>query len=136
MHDLFKIFRVVLTLALSFLLLGSPAEAQEKVWKVLYVEGGPFSNYQNTLAHTARGLEKLGLLSNAQVEVPKDKESSREMWDWLAQNATGRLQFLPDGHYTASWDAASRITVKNEILKRIRERRCGHGHRHGNVERP
>lgn len=122
MFDLFKIFRVVLTLVLSLFLLSSPAEALEKVWKVLYVEGGPFSNYQNTLAHTARGLEKLGLLSNAQVEIPKDKESSREMWDWLAQNATGRLQFLPDGHYTANWDAASRITVKNEILKRIRER--------------
>ena len=33
-----------------FLAVGGEARAQEKIWRVIYVEGGPFSNYQQTLA--------------------------------------------------------------------------------------
>ena len=112
----------VLFLLVIFVLSGSPVSAEEKIWRVIYVEGGPFSNYQNTLAHTARGLEKLGLIENGMVEIPAGSESTREMWDWLATNAHGHMKFLPDGHYTANWDAHSRVQVKNSILQRIRER--------------
>jgi hypothetical protein len=102
-----KALRILLLVACCFSLLPLSAFAEEKVWRVLYVEGGPFSNYQNTLAHTARGLEKLGLIDNGQVTVPANSESSLEMWQWLSENAKGRIQFLRDGHYSAEWDGAS-----------------------------
>lgn len=123
---MFRISKVLCSLlffAACLTCLPSSASAEEKVWRVLYVEGGPFSNYQNTLAHTARGLEKLGLIDNGQVDIPKDSESSLEMWEWLAKNAKGRLHFLPDGHYSANWDTHSRIQVQRRILERIRERK-------------
>ena len=123
MFRISKVLCFLLIFAACLTFLPSSASAEEKVWRVLYVEGGPFSNYQNTLAYTARGLEKLGLIDNGQVDIPKDSESSHEMWEWLAKNAKGRLQFLPDGHYSANWDSHTRIQVQRRILERIRERK-------------
>ncbi|MBR3880454.1 MAG: ABC transporter substrate-binding protein [Mailhella sp.] len=97
--------------------------ADEKIWRAIYVEGGAFSNYQNTLAYTARGLEKLGLVKNAAVDIPSDSESTREMWGWLSENAKGRIKFMPDGHYSADWDADARPLLKEAIIERIRNRK-------------
>ena len=93
-----------------------------QVLNVLYVEGGPFSNYQQILAHTARGLETLGVITDAQVPVPDDTESAREMWQWLSENAAGRLRFLADGFYSADWDSGLRKKVRDEIVARVKER--------------
>lgn len=120
-----RVFCRIFSLFLLTILVAAPfasAQLEEKVWRVIYVEGGPFSNYQQTLAHTARGLEKLGLISNGQVPIPANSESAAEMWDWLSKNATGSIQFLPDGHYTADWDAQKRAAIKEAVIKRIHER--------------
>lgn len=99
------------------------SETAEKTWRVIYVEGGPFTNYQQTLAHTARGLQKLGLIDNGAVEIPKDSESCSDMWLWLADNAKGRLRFMRDGHYSAEWDSGARQPLKEAIIDRVRNRK-------------
>ena len=81
MFRISKALKILLLCAFCFSFLPISASADEKVWRVLYVEGGPFTNYQNTLAYTARGLAKLGLIDNGQVEIPKNSESSLEMWE-------------------------------------------------------
>ena len=118
-----KTFSVLLFFALSFSFLCTSASAEEKVWRAIYVEGGPFINYQQTLAHTALGLEKLGLIKNAHVAIPQGNESSREMWAWLSANATGRIKFMRDGHYSAEWDSDARPLIKEAILNRIQHRK-------------
>ena len=118
-------FRRFCCLLLCFFLLpaiyasAEPASvpAADKVWRVIYVEGGPFSNYQQTLAHTARGLQKLGLISNGQVKIPKNSESASDMWLWLADNARGRISFMRDGFYSAEWDNTARQAIKE--LKKL-----------------
>jgi len=116
-------FRIIVLFSFFFLFCSlNLACAEEKVWRAIYVEGGAFSNYQHTLAHTVRGLEKLGIISNAAVEIPQDSESSREMWSWLSDNAAGRIKFMPDGHYSAEWDADARPLLKEAIIERIRNR--------------
>ena len=123
MPETFRFVRSVLFLfLLAFLTVGDHAGAEEKVWRVLYVEGGPFSNYQQTLAYTARGLEKLGLINNGQVPVPTNTESAAPMWQWLADHARGRIRFLRDGFYSADWDATARQHMKEAIIERIRNR--------------
>ncbi|MGN1038810.1 MAG: ABC transporter substrate-binding protein [Mailhella sp.] len=121
----FRTAHIFLHSLLAFLFLFSTgyAQAEEKIWRVLYVEGGPYSNYQQTLAHTARGLEKLGLISNGQVEIPEHSESTVEMWNWLADHAKGRIRFLRDGHYSADWDATARKLLKESIVERVRNRK-------------
>ena len=124
MPEHFRPFRSLLLLLCLLLLAGSGhARAGEKVWRVLYVEGGPFSNYQQTLAQTARGLEKLGLIDNGQVSIPEGTESTSSMWLWLADHARGRITFLRDGHYSAEWDAVARKNIREAIIERVRERR-------------
>ena len=57
-----------LLLSLAFSAADAPGEDGGKTWRVLYVEGGPYGNYQQTLAWTARGLERLGLIGNGHPE--------------------------------------------------------------------
>ena len=124
MPEHFRIFRSLLFFLVFLLLVGNGhAWAEEKVWRVLYVEGGPFSNYQQTLAQTARGLEKLGLIDNGQVAIPEGTESTSSMWLWLADHARGRIKFLRDGHYSAEWDAVARKNIREAIIERVRERK-------------
>ncbi|MBO4311668.1 MAG: ABC transporter substrate-binding protein [Desulfovibrionaceae bacterium] len=112
---------------LLLLCLAAPFRAQgeetEKRWNVLYVEGGPFANYQQTLAHTAKGLEQVGLIRNGGVSVPEGTESAREMWLWLSEHAGGRLHFLEDGFYSAEWDPLRRAEVKKAVWDRVKNRR-------------
>ena len=123
MFRISKALKILLICTFCFSFLPLSASAEEKIWRVLYVEGGPFTNYQNTLAYTARGLAKLGLIDNGQVNIPKDSESSLEMWEWLSENAKGRIRFLRDGHYSAEWDSAARPLLKDAIIERIRKRK-------------
>ena len=120
-------FRTLSSLLLAFLVVflfgGNVAQAGEKVWRVIYVEGGPFSNYQQTLAQTARGLEKLGLIDNGQVTVPDNTESSSTMWQWLADHAGGRIKFLRDGYYSADWDATARKSIQEAVIDRVHNRK-------------
>lgn len=105
----------------------SPAKAPSadtgKVWRVIYVEGGPFSDYQRVFRGLALGLQQQGLIRNGNVPLPKDSEDCREMWTWLTENAGGnRMFFPPDGFYSAGWDARQRTTIQQEVLQRIRTR--------------
>lgn len=68
----------------------------------LFVEGGPFSDYQRIFQGLALGLEERGLIENGHVPLPKDSEEARGMWEWLHQHAGGkRLVFPADGFYSA-----------------------------------
>lgn len=97
---------------------------EEKIWRVIYVEGGPFSDYQRIFQGLALGLEERGLIENGHVPLPKDSEEARGMWEWLHQHAGGkRLVFLADGFYSADWDSQQREKVRQEVLRRIREKK-------------
>ncbi len=100
----------------------TPANPHKK-WRVAYVEGGPYTDYQQIFAGTVRGLAKLGLIANGNIPVPANSESTREMWTWLCANAGGdRMEFLPDGYYSANWDEKLRASNKANIMRRIHER--------------
>ena len=61
-------------LLFSILLLLMPAEglsaAQNKIWRVAYVEAGPFTDYQQVLRGLALGLQRQGLIENGDVPIP------------------------------------------------------------------
>lgn len=100
-----------------------PAAAAAKVWRVAYIEGGPYTDYQQILAGTVRGLARLGIIPDGNVPVPQNSESTREMWQWLADHASGgRLQFIADGYYSADWNPDRRTANRDALLKRLREK--------------
>lgn len=101
----------------------SDAPAKKKVWRVAYLEGGPFSDYQRIFQGLAKGLAAEGVIRDGNVPLPRDTEDARPMWDWLIRNAGGdQIVFLPDGFYSANWDESRRAAVRDELLTRIREK--------------
>lgn len=100
----------------------TPADSgQDKVWRVIYVEGGPFSDYQRILRGLTLGLQERGIIDNGQVPVPQDSEEVKGMWAWLAANAGGsRLRFMPDGFYSSGWQEDKRKEVLQAVVDRIR----------------
>ncbi|MFQ9866128.1 MAG: ABC transporter substrate-binding protein [Bilophila wadsworthia] len=112
----------------------------EKKWRVAYIEGGGYTDYQRILAATAKGLAELGVIADGDVPIPEKTDDTRPIWDWLAEHAGGDRLFLKDGYYSANWDAAQRAANRKALLDRIREKgdvddfrlrhmgRAGHGH--------
>ena len=99
------------------------ASAPQKVWRVAYIEGGPFVDYQKVLRGVALGLQRMGLIRNGAVPLPENSESVSGMWEWLAHNAGGtKVRFLTDAFYSADWDAETRAANREALLKRIREK--------------
>ena len=95
----------------------------EKKWRVAYIEGGGYTDYQRILAATAKGLAELGVIADGYVPIPEKTDDTRPIWDWLAEHAGGdRLVFLKDGYYSANWDAAQRAANRKALLDRIREK--------------
>lgn len=100
----------------------APAHPAKK-WRVAYIEGGGYTDYQHILAATAKGLAELGIIAAGDVPIPKGTDDTRPIWDWLAEHAGGdRLVFLKDGYYSANWDAAQRTANRQALIDRIRKR--------------
>ncbi len=95
-----------------------------KKWRVIYVEGGPYSEFQQTLRATTQSLAQLGAIRKGDVPIPKKTHDSRPMWDWLCKHAEGdQMEFLQDGYYSANWSKELRAQNKAAILERIRTRK-------------
>ena len=46
-----------------------------------------------------------GMSTQALYDSLVNDSANSAMWQWLADNARGRVKFLRDGHYSADWDA-------------------------------
>ena len=95
-----------------------------KKWRVIYVEGGPYSEYQQTLRATVQSLAQLGVIQKGDVPIPKKTQDTHPMWEWICNHAGGdRLEFLKDGYYSGNWSEKQRAQNKAAILERIRTRK-------------
>ena len=73
--DFMRFVQMVFAIVLVSMVSALPVlagEATPKKWRILYVEGGPYTNYQQLLAGTARGLARLGLIANGNVAIPAE----------------------------------------------------------------
>ncbi|MBQ7607002.1 MAG: ABC transporter substrate-binding protein [Desulfovibrionaceae bacterium] len=98
-------------------------EQAGKPFRILYVDGGSYSDFQRVFSGFAKNLKNLDLVENGDVPVPKDTESVREMWEWMGNNAKGEhIVFLPDGYYSAEYDKKKMETITAAIRERIKTR--------------
>ena len=70
----------------------APAHPAKK-WRVAYIEGGGYTDYQRILAATAKGLAELGVIADGDVPIPEKTDDTRPIWDWLAEHAGGCLLY-------------------------------------------
>ncbi|MDR2113451.1 MAG: ABC transporter substrate-binding protein [Candidatus Accumulibacter sp.] len=85
--------------------------------RVIYLEGGEYTNYERVLYGFLGALHRNGLLA----ELPA-LGKSQDMWSAISRLPPGRLQFLSDGYYSSEWDDGRRETNKAAIFKRLRDK--------------
>lgn len=93
-------------------------------WRIGYLEGGPYIQYQQTLRATALSLAKLGWI--APIEIPDfaDPEDTGEMWKFLAAKVKSDfLEFVENAHASSNWDDKLRA----ETAKKVQDRLGGKG---------
>lgn len=99
------------------------AKEDEKPFRLVAVDGGAYVEFQHVFRGFALGLERIGLLENGNVPVPADTVSVKPMWEWLRKHAQSRrIVFLPDGYYSADYDAQKMEEITQNIARRIAER--------------
>jgi len=88
-------------------------------WRVAYLEGGAYYDYQLIFKQILRSLMKRGWIENQKIPDEYFKEH-RKFWVWVTQNLkTEFLEFLPDGFYSSDFDQEKRIRVKQHLKDRI-----------------
>lgn len=91
-------------------------------WRIAYVEGGPYSEYQYTFMAILKGLVQKNIIKKVSLPSVGSFNDSKELWDWAVQNTKSDIiEFIPDGFYSASWSSEERIQQKETVLKRINE---------------
>lgn len=91
---------------------GSPAPL-----RVIYLEGGDYDNYTETLYGLFAGLARLGVIPRT-----PDRADAPAMWRQAAAMPSGVIRFQEDGFHSAGWDPEMRRLHKEAILRRIREK--------------
>ena len=101
----------------------TPTSNSGKKWRIGYFEGGPYTNYQQTLAATVRGLMKLGWIATAELPAPPEDETTSALWQWLAAQQSEYVEFVSDAHYSANWDDADSERMSTALTERLNTER-------------
>jgi len=100
--------------------LTSPVANGKEKWRIAYMEGGAYGNFQWNLKALILGLRQLDW-----VQIPDEFENTafpdeKSMWEWLGQNAKSDfLEFVQDAFWSANWDKAKRLSNKEEAIARL-----------------
>lgn len=82
----------------------APRTNNGQKFRIAYCETEPFVNYAGTLYGLAKGLERLGWISDLQgLDYVEGQSDTKEMWNWLStHDVSPYLEFVGDAHYTLS----------------------------------
>lgn len=103
--------------------LGSPADMPKlnkgKKWNIAYYEGGPFSDYAETMRVLVTGLMELGWIDK--TELPNyDEEIQMPYWNWLTRCESSYLAFKGKNGFSANWDDKERTLVRERVLGKLK----------------
>jgi len=98
----------------------APTTNQGAKWRVGYLEGGPYVNYQGSLKTTAEALVELGWIERETIPALPDSEDTRELWKWLSTTAKSNyIQFVGDAYWSSEWNKDKRRQNKEKAVKRL-----------------
>jgi len=101
----------------------APPEKAAKKWRIGYLEGGPYKDYQSVLIATVKGLAELGWIEKTDIPAQENNENTDKLWEWLAANVKSKyLEFAPDAYYSNNWNKELRETTKAVLLQRLKEK--------------
>ena len=96
-----------------------PILNQGKKWRIGYLEGRSYSDYETTLKAIVRGLINLGWIEDFSIPSTYNPDH-REFWQWLAANAkSDYIEFVPDAFWTSESNENRRPETKRAVLARL-----------------
>ncbi|MCA1743989.1 MAG: ABC transporter substrate-binding protein [Desulfonatronovibrio sp.] len=101
----------------------TPVTKNGEKWRIGYLEGGMYPDYQIIFFRTVKGLMDLGWISP--MDLPDTYNTDhRQAWQWLAENArSDYLEFVMDAFYTSEFKADKRVRTKQELLDRLNKQK-------------
>lgn len=102
----------------------APTANQGKKWRIGYVEGGPYQDYQIIFKAMLDGLSELGWIEKGTYPSALDPKETRTLWSWLASEVrSGYLEFVADGYWSAGWDQEVRQKNKEALITRLNQQK-------------
>lgn len=95
-----------------------------KKWRIAYLEGGPYDNYQGSLSSTIQSLVFMGWMEKLKIPEPSDADDTRILWEWLSgRNCSRYLEFVRDAYWSSGWDGKIRTRNAEQIRHRVNTRK-------------
>ncbi|GAB6059310.1 ABC transporter substrate binding protein [Desulfonatronum parangueonense] len=99
----------------------APRDNDGQKWRIGYLEGGSFPDYEVIFLKIVAGLMDLGWIKPAALPTEYNPDH-RQTWEWAADNLqSDYLEFVKDAFYTSGFDADLRQATKAELLGRLQQ---------------
>lgn len=112
------VFFATLLLAFSLNAGSKPQQQVDRKFRIAYYEGGPYSDYTDSMRMFVKSLVELGWINGGKVP-DYHEEKPKAFWSWLNKCESDYLSFKPEDGYTALWDSSLRAHMKEEIIGKL-----------------
>lgn len=101
----------------------NPVTNNGKKWRIGYLEGGNYPDYEIILKATVKGLIGLGWIED--MEFPKAyNPNHREFWEWLSRSVrSDYLEFVRDAFWTSDFNKEVRPSTRAKVLERLKDKK-------------
>lgn len=99
----------------------APLDNDGRKWRIGYLEGGAYPDYQTIFLKTVAGLMDLGWIEPMPLPEEYDPDH-RRVWEWVADNVRSDfLEFVKDAFHTSDFTADRRQETQNSLLRRLNQ---------------
>ena len=98
----------------------TPTTNNGQKWRIGYLEGGAYDEYQDTLKAFAGGLMEIGWIEPQEFPELQDREDTEELWNYLVTDIKSEyVEFVADAYYSLEWNDENREALQNEVIERL-----------------
>ncbi len=97
-----------------------PLKNEGMKWRIGFVEGGPYANYQSILEAMIKSLIELGWIEDGIIPKSKDESETKTLWNYLSSKIKSEyLEFPSDAYYSCDWHDSERKKLQPIIIDRL-----------------
>ncbi|MCK5310916.1 MAG: ABC transporter substrate-binding protein [Desulfobacteraceae bacterium] len=101
----------------------TPLTNHGKKWRIGYLEGGAYSNYQSILKAMIESLMNSGWIERASIPKCKNESETLTLWNFLSTKIKSNyLTFPADAYYSSNWDNTLRQKIGTDLIRRLKIR--------------
>ena len=102
----------------------APTTNNGKKWRIGYIEGGPYQDYQGNLKAFIHNLAESRWIEKKPFPQTCDEHETQTIWSWLAADVqSDYLEFVADAYWSAEWDEEVRKKNKENLITRLNEKK-------------